>query len=151
MSPISSNDYDYHLRNQTVLVICENDIGFEFQPTLNFNGPNTNCKSPRIPLTECELLEIIKSSKNVFNKEWDTTWEILHIYTKYIISVPPYWQGYSFLDRLCQKEWNSLLERNRKCLVESMPAFRATWSILFEIPVFGKDWWLQKAQKFVTW
>ena len=90
MSPISSNDYDYHLRNQTVLVICENDSGFEFQPTLNFEGPNANCKSPRIPRTQSELLEIIKSSTNATQKEWDSTWVISYYYivetkTKYNI------------------------------------------------------------------
>ena len=69
MSPLSSNNHDYYFGNKTVLVICENNSGIEFEPTMNFEGPNDSCKSPRIPRSESELVEVIKDSKTAFHKE----------------------------------------------------------------------------------
>ena len=81
MIPISSNDYDFYLDNQTVYVICQTASRLEFQPVRYFR--NDNCELPLIPDTEVDFTKMLHSLENYTFNSYSDSVKSIRFWTDY--------------------------------------------------------------------
>ena len=84
MMPISSTDVDFNLDNRTVYVICRENSQLEFELVDYFKDPIHNCRSPYVPRTEIDFINIAESIKRYFVKTKDHYDESIRFWTDYI-------------------------------------------------------------------